>query len=130
MNQNQQRRVQTMQLYYNTAKKYKTPTPKDTGGDLQYDIRELRLRPEKLTNWYQEEERESAKAKESNKESHHRENTDNATQEWHNYKNKLGEALTRIYPISKKQTHRAEPECVTKLEHWGTEHEIRQLDHA
>ena len=32
MNRNQQRRVQKMQLYYNAAKKYKTPTPEDTWG--------------------------------------------------------------------------------------------------
>ena len=30
-NQNQQHRVQTMQLYYNAAKKYKKPIPTETG---------------------------------------------------------------------------------------------------
>ena len=59
MNQNQQHRSQTMQRYYNAAKKYKTPTPPDTlGGELKYDIRELRLRPEKLAKWYQEQEQD------------------------------------------------------------------------
>ena len=58
MRQNRQRRVQTMQLYYNASKPYKTPTPQDTGGELKYDIRELRLRPENLTKWYQEQEQE------------------------------------------------------------------------
>ena len=57
MNKNQQRRDQTTQLYYNAAKKYKTPTPQDTGSELKYDIRELRIPPEKLTKWYQEQEK-------------------------------------------------------------------------
>ena len=59
MSQNQQHRAQAMQLYYNAAKKYKTPTPPNTGIALKYDIRELRLRPEKLTKWYQEQEEEN-----------------------------------------------------------------------
>ena len=41
MNQNQPRRVQTTQIYYNDANKYKTPTPSDTGKILKYDILEL-----------------------------------------------------------------------------------------
>ena len=55
---------------------------------------------------------------------------DNATQEWLNYKNKMGSAITQIYPLSKKQTHTAEHEWVTKVEQWGDGQEIRQLDHA
>ena len=34
MGQNEQRRVQTAQIYYNAEEKYKTPTPPDTGGSL------------------------------------------------------------------------------------------------
>ena len=58
----------------------------------------------------------------------HQETFDNSTQEWFNYKNKLGEALQQIYSLSKKQTRTEEPEWVTKLEKWVTEQEIRQLD--
>ena len=61
MSQNQQRRVQTTQLFYNAAKKYKTPTPPGTGGERKYDIRELRIRPENLTKWYKEQEGENEK---------------------------------------------------------------------
>ena len=46
MNQNQHRRVQTMQLYYNAAKKYKKPIPAETGKRLKYDIKAPRMRPE------------------------------------------------------------------------------------
>ena len=87
MRQNQHRRVQKMTLYYNAAKKYKTPTLQDTGGDLN-DIRELRLRPEKLAIWYQEPENEETKAR-GEKEIHQQEKINNETQEWINYKNKL-----------------------------------------
>ena len=97
MNQNQQHRVQTTQLRYNASTKYKTPTPQDTGWELKYDILELRLHPEKLAKWYQEQEHEAEKAKESNKETQQQGQTDNATQEWLNYKNKLGAALKQIY---------------------------------
>ena len=61
VNQNQQRRVQTMQLYYNAAKKYKTPTPPDDGRVIKYDLRELRLRPEKRAKGYQEQEKNKGK---------------------------------------------------------------------
>ena len=54
--------------------------------------------------------------------------TEDATQELLNYKNKLGAALTQIYPLIKEQTHPAEPEWVTKLEKWGTKQAICQLD--
>ena len=69
--------------------------------------------------WYQEKEHEEAKAMDTNKEIQKQENTNNETQEWLNYKNKLGAALTQIYPLSKKQTQPAEPSWVTKLEKWG-----------
>ena len=58
MNHDQQHRVQTMHLYYNPAKKYKKPIPPETGARLKYDIKELRLRPEKLTEEYQEQEQD------------------------------------------------------------------------
>ena len=63
MGQNQQRRVQKMQLYYNAAQKYKISTPSDTGKMLKYDIRELRIRPGKLTQWYQEQEQAASRTK-------------------------------------------------------------------
>ena len=129
MNQTQQRRVQKMQLYYNASKKYRTRTPKDTGWELKYSIRELRTRPENSPKWYKGQDHESAKEKEPNKEipqqkliMRHRNGLTT--------RKKLGEALTQIYPLRKKQTHPAEPEWVTKLEKCGTEQEIRQLDHA
>ena len=54
MKKNQPHRVQTMQLYYNAAKKYKKPIHADTGTRLKYDIKELRLHPGKLTKAFQE----------------------------------------------------------------------------
>ena len=47
-----------MQLYYNAAKKYKKPIPADTGTRQKYDIKELRLRPVKLTKAPHEQELE------------------------------------------------------------------------
>ena len=44
-NQNQQHRVQTMQLYYNAAK-YKKPIPMETCKRLKYDVKALREDPE------------------------------------------------------------------------------------
>ena len=60
MNKNQQRRCQTMELYYIDAKKYKTPTPPETGAKLKYDIQELRIRQEKLATWPQDHEEKEA----------------------------------------------------------------------
>ena len=56
MDQNQQRRVQTMQLYYSAAKKYKKPIPTETGEKLRYDVKELREHPERLTSAFHEYE--------------------------------------------------------------------------
>ena len=58
MKQNPHRRVQMMQLYYNASKKYKKPTPDETGARLKYDMREIRRRPEKPQKRYQEQEQE------------------------------------------------------------------------
>ena len=99
-------------------------------GELKYHVRELRIHPEKLTKWHQEQEQEAAKANALNKETQKQEKIDNATHEWLNYKNKLGAAITQIYPRRNKQTHAGEPEWVTKLAQWRHEKEIRQLDHA
>merc|ERR1712112_53122 len=52
MNQNQQHRVQTMQIYYSAEKKYKKPIPTETGTQIKYDLKELREYPEKLTEAY------------------------------------------------------------------------------
>ena len=49
-------RVQKMQLYYIRFNIYKTPIPMGTGGILKYDLQELRLRPGKLTKFYQDPE--------------------------------------------------------------------------
>ena len=57
MNQNQRRRLQTAQIYYNSATIYKHPIPAATGARLKYDIKELRLPPAKLTQSYQKLER-------------------------------------------------------------------------
>ena len=67
MNQNQQHRVQPTKLYYNAAEKYKHPIPAVTGARLKYEIKELRVRPEKLTESYQEQEqaKETATLQES-----------------------------------------------------------------
>ena len=59
MNQDQQRRVQTIRIYYNTAEKYKQPTQAETGSRLKYDIKELRIHPGKLTQPYQKLGQES-----------------------------------------------------------------------
>ena len=55
-NQNQQHRVQAMQLYYNAAKKkYKKPIPMETGKKLKYDVKALRENPEKINKSLPEE---------------------------------------------------------------------------
>ena len=118
-----------MQLYYNASKIYRTPTPADKGQLLKCDIRELRIRPGKLTNRYQEQEQEAARPKTLQCDEKQGK-FDNATHDWLNYKEKLGEALPQIYPLRKKQTRPEEPEWVAKLEKWGTGQEIRQLDYA
>ena len=64
MNQNPQRRVQTMQLY-NADKKYKKPIPSDTGTRLKYDIKEIRLHPGKLAKAFQEYEQETDEQQET-----------------------------------------------------------------
>ena len=63
MHQNKHHRAQTMQLCYNAAKKYKRPIPAETGKRLKYDIDELRLRPEKLTNAFQDQKQGKEKNK-------------------------------------------------------------------
>ena len=103
MNQNQKHRVQTTQLY-NASKKYKPPTPQDTGRVLKYDLRELRPRPEKLNKWYQEQEQEKEQWKEQednetkNKpnKTNKQEHANNAMEEWLNYKAKIGKALIHV----------------------------------
>ena len=95
-----------MQLYYTDAKKYKEPTPSGKWRKLKYDIRELRLRPGKLTKWYLEQEQEAERTRTMHSNAQKKEKLDNATQEWRNYKNKLGEALQKICPLSKKRQTR------------------------
>ena len=68
--------------------------------------------------------------KNAHNETNEQDHTNNIMQTWLNYKTQLGKALTQIYPIIKKQTNPEEPEWVTRLEQWGTEQEICQLDNA
>ena len=70
-----------MQLYYYSAKKYKTPTPEDTGATPKYDIRELRIRPEKLAKRYQDQDKE-ANATKAQQDNAHQQKSDNSTHEW------------------------------------------------
>ena len=131
----QQHRVQAMHLYYNAGNKYKTPTPQDTGGGLKYDLRELRLHPEKRqavpkTRKGTRGKQEENTMKNTHNKTNGQEHTNNIMQSWLNYKTQLGKALTRIYPLSKTQKNPEEPEWVTKREQWGTEQEIRQLGNA
>ena len=66
MDQNQQHRVQTMQLYYSAAKKYKKPIPTVTGTRIKYDLKELREHPEKLTESYKKYTEREAEGLEEN----------------------------------------------------------------
>ena len=109
MMQNQERRVQKMQLYYKAAKKYKKPTPAETGARLKYDVQELRLHPEKLQKRYQEQEQE-AKQQEQN--------AANAAQGWGNYKEQLGKAMGGISAQYGK-IKPTEPSWVLRLGEWG-----------
>ena len=92
MNQNQQRRVKTMQSYYNAAKKYKKPTPSETGARLKYDVNVLLLRPEKLKQEYRKREQESET-----------ENLQEAQQEWMGW----ADYQRTLWGCSKKHTHSA-----------------------
>ena len=83
-----------MQLYYNAAKGYKIPSPSETVGRLKYDTRELRLRPEGLTKWYQDRGEEATE----------RQRKGNNAQAWPLYREQLGKTLDQIYPIRKTQT--------------------------
>ena len=120
MHQNLQRRVNTMRLYYNAAKKYKKPIPADTGARLKYDIKELRLHPEKLTKAFQEQEQEAKEQQE----------TKHDWEEWGYYQKTLGKLLEKTYTLSKKPTMEKEPEWTLKLEEWGTNKEIEDLEYA
>ena len=92
MNQNQQHRVQTMQLYYNTSKNYKKPIPTETGKNLKYDVKELRENPEKLTKAYGEHEKQNTS---QNQQEHD-------WAEWETYQTKLGKLLEETYPLKRK----------------------------
>ena len=65
MKQKKQHRVQTTHPYYNAAKKYNHPIPADARTRLKYYIRELRLRPQRLTKGFQEQEQESRTSQET-----------------------------------------------------------------
>ena len=116
MHHRQQQSVQTMQLYYNAAKKYTTPIPPVTGGMFKYEIRKLRIRPEKLTK--------TAPMPSRGRKSEHQDTEpmkehENATRKWIRFKTKLGQAMQQIYPLRKKQTTPEEPARVKRKEEWG-----------
>ena len=81
MGGNQQHRVQTIHLFYNSANQYRKPTPEESVVRLKYGIQELRLRPANLTKWYQSHET-NEKKKEIK-----------AAQDWEDYKEKLGSTM-------------------------------------
>lgn len=110
MNQNQQHRVQTMQLYYNAAKKYKKPIPTETGKNLKYDVKELRENPAKLTTAYEKHEKQNTS---QNQQKHD-------WTEWESYQTNLGKLLEETYPLKKKDTEITEPTWTTLMEKWGT----------
>ena len=87
--QKQNRRVQKLLLYDNAAEKYTKPAPVETGRALTYDISEQLIHPEKLTKWYQEQDREAA-AQTSQKMNVGQKQHDDAMQKWLQYKTKLG----------------------------------------
>ena len=116
MNQYIQRRVRKIQLYYNTEKKYITPTPSETGKKIKYDIPELRIRPEKLTKRHRYQEEKDASA---HQESRDPKGHGNTAPEWIRPKNKLGEEIQKVYPLSKKQRKPEEPASVTRLKERG-----------
>ena len=109
-----------MQLYYNSAKKYKQPIPADAGLRLKYDIKEIRLHPEKLTRSFQEKEQEAKGEQE----------TIHDWEQWGDYQKSLGKQLEKPYPLRKKTTMAKEPEWTLKLEEWGTNKEIEDLEYA
>merc|ERR1712112_460451 len=114
-NQNQQHRVQTLQLYYSAAKKYKKPIPTETGTQIKYDLKELREYPEKLTEEYREyTEREA----EGLGEKHN-------WREWKEYNQTLRKLLVQTYPLKEKQTKAMGPNWILLMEKWGTEEEKR-----
>ena len=127
MSQNQKRQVQTMRIYYNTAKKYEKPTPIETGRPPKYDIREIPHSPRKthqvVTGGEQQASSQTTQKKNAGQKKH-----DNAMQEWPQYKTKLGEALKQIYTRSKKQTHPKEPEWATRSEEWGKNKKYSNCD--
>ena len=111
MQQNQQHRVQTTKLYYNAAKKYKKPIPAETGRNLKYDIKDLRKRPEKLTQSYQEQQKGEDRTQQPNHD----------WRERGEYQQTLGKLLVKTYPLKRKDTKAKEPEWTQHLEEWGTE---------
>ena len=93
MNQNQQHRVQTMQHYYNAAEKYKKHIPAATGTRLKYDIKELRLRPKKLTKSFQELQQETIEQQEIRHD----------WEDWEGYQKTLGGLLEKHIQSAKRR---------------------------
>ena len=117
-------RVQTTQINYNGANKYKIPTQTGNRGISKCDIEELRLRPENLTKRYQDKETE--KPNKDEKENRERRGHSGIGE----IQEKLSKSPQEVYPLSKKHTMPTEPEWVKRPAEWGTETEIRQIDYA
>ena len=120
MHQNQQHRVQTMQLYYNASKKYKNPIPAETGRNLKYDVKDLRKHPEKLTEAYQKQQQEIGRT----------EQPGHNWREWEEYQMALGKLLFKTYPLKKKDAKAQEPEWTSRLDEWGAEKEKDDLTYT
>ena len=86
---------------------------------LKYDIKELRLHPEKLTKAFQDQQDRG----ETHESTHDWE-------EWETYQKTLGELLVKTYPLNKKETTAKEPEWALLLGKWGTRQEIDKFEHA
>ena len=82
-----------MQLYYTAAKKYKKPIPADNGARLKYDIKELRLHPEKLTKSFQEHQQESNERQEIKHE----------WGDWEDYQETVGKLLGKHIHSAKRR---------------------------
>ena len=78
------------------------------------------MRPGKLTNAFQDHQQGKEKEHE----------TIHDWKEWGGYQKTLGALLVETYPRSKKETNAKEPEWTLKLEKWGTQKEIDELEYA
>merc|ERR1712112_185631 len=104
-------------------KNTKKPIPAETGKKLKYDVKELRVNPEKLTGAFQKYDKQ-------NETQEHENNQEHEWEEWETYQQRLGKILEETYPLKKKDTETAEPKWTTLMEKWGTEKEKEEIDQA